>query len=132
MTPADITVLKTLTDSYPSTTVVMTNGGNDAGMWLAGLTDLTPMVPNGFEYGTLSVPLDVALSNACTDPADAEIAIERDAGLTGASIIFMGAQSIPVPLFGWSVTCIAKLPDLRLITSAPWHGSMAAAFAITK
>ncbi len=132
VTPADLTVLKTLSDDYPSTTVVITNGGNDAGMWLAGLTDLTPMVPNGFEYGTLSVPLDVALSNACTDPADAETAIERDAALTGASIIFMGAQSIPVPLFGWSVTCIAKLPDLRLITSAPWHGSMAAAFAITK
>jgi hypothetical protein len=132
VTPADLTVLRTLEASYPSSTVVMTNGGNDAGMWIAGLTDLTPMVPNGFEYGTLSVPLDVALSNACTDPADAETAIERDAAFTSASIIFVGAHSIPAPLFGWNVQCIAKLPDLRLITSAPWQGSMAAAFAITK
>jgi hypothetical protein len=131
VTPADLTVLQTLTDTYPSTTVVMTNSGNDAGMWMAGLTDLTPMVPNGFEYGALTLPLDITVSKACTDPAAAAAAIQHEAGLTGASIIFMGAQSIPSPMYPWSVSCIAKLPNLRLITSAPWHGSMAAAFAIT-
>jgi hypothetical protein len=131
VTPADLTVLQTLTDTYPSTTVVMTNSGNDAGMWMAGLTDLTPMVPNGFEYGALTRRLDITVSKACTDPAAAAAAIQHEAGLTGASIIFMGAQSIPSPMYPWSVSCIAKLPNLRLITSAPWHGSMAAAFAIT-
>lgn len=131
VTPADLTVLQTLTDTYPSTTVVMTNSGNDAGMWMAGLTDLTPMVPNGFEYGALTLPLDITVSKACTDPAAAAAAIQHEAGLTGASIIFMGARSIPSPMYPWSVSCIAKLPNLRLITSAPWQGSMAAAFAIT-
>ena len=131
VTPADLTVLRTLTDTYPSTTVVMTNSGNDAGMWMAGLTDLTPMVPNGFEYGALTLPLDITVSKACTDPAAAAAAIQHEAGLTGASIIFMGAQSIPSPMYPWSLGCIAKLPNLRLITSAPWRGSMAAAFAIT-
>jgi hypothetical protein len=32
----------------------------------------------------------------------------------------------------WNVNCIARLPNLRLVTSAPWQGSMAAAFAIIK
>lgn len=131
VTPADLNVLNTLTDDYPSTTVVMTNSGNDAGMWIAGLTDLTPMVPNGFESGALTLPLDIAVSKACSDPADAAAAIQHEADLTGAGILFMGAHTIPSPMNPWSVTCIAKLPNLRLITSAPWQGSMAAAFAIT-
>jgi hypothetical protein len=132
VTPADLTVLKTLESKYPSTTIVMTNSGNDAGMWMAGLTDLTPMVPNGFEYGTLTVPLDVSVSDACTDPADAEQAIDYEAGLTKASILFVGAHSLPSPIFPWNVSCVAKLSNLRLITSAPWQGSIAAAFAIVK
>jgi hypothetical protein len=132
VTPADVTVLKTLNAKYPSTTIVMTNSGNDAGMWLAGLTDLTPMVPNGFEYGTLSVPLNVSVSDACTDPADAEEAITYEAGLTKASILFVGAHSVASPISPWNVSCVAKLSNLRLITSVPWDGSMAAAFAIVK
>jgi hypothetical protein len=132
VTPADLAVLKTLMANYPSTTIVMTNGGNDAGMWVAGLTDLTPMVPNGFEYGTLTVPLDIAVSNACTDPADAQEAIAYEAGLTDATIVFVGANTIPSPTYAWSVRCVAKLSNLRLITSAPWQGSMAAAFAVIK
>lgn len=131
VTPADLTVLKTLTDRYPSTTVVMTNGNNDAGMWMTGLTDLTPMVPNGFEDGILSLPLDVALANACTDPADAEAAITHEATLTHASIVFVGAHTIASPMFPWNVSCVAQLANLRLITSARWQGSMAAAFAIS-
>jgi hypothetical protein len=130
--PADLTVLQTLTADYPSKTVVMTNGNNDAGMWITGLTDLTPMVPNGFEEGSLSLGLDVALANACTDPGDAVAAIERESALTNASIVFIGAHTIASPMFAWKVSCIAKLPDLRLITSAPWQGSTAAAFAVVK
>jgi hypothetical protein len=75
--------------------------------------------------------LDITVSKACTDPADAAAAIQHEAQVTGASILFMGAQTIPSPMNPWSVNCIAKLPNLRLITSAPWQGSMAAAFAIT-
>jgi hypothetical protein len=130
--PADLTVLKTLTADYPSKTVVMTNGNNDAGMWMTGLTDLTPMVPNGFEEGSLSLGLDVALANACTDPGDAVAAIERESELTNASVIFIGAHTIASPMFAWKVSCVATLPDLRLITSAPWQGSTAAAFAVVK
>ena len=103
VTPADVTVFKTLTDDYPSTTVVMTNSGNDAGMWLAGLTDLTPMVPNGFESGALTLPLDITVSKACTDPAAAAAAIQHEAELTGATILFMGAQTIPSPMNPWRV-----------------------------
>ena len=132
VTPADLTVLNRLVVTYPSNTIVMTDSGNDAGFWLAGLTDLTPMVPNGFDYGILSLPLDVALSHACTDPADAAAAIAHEAELTHAAIVFVGAHILPTPMDPWNVNCIARLPNLRLVTSAPWQGSMAAAFAIIK
>ena len=95
VTPADLTVLHKLEATTPSTTVVMTDSGNDAGFWLAGLTDLTPMVPNGFDYGILSLPLDMALANACTDPATAAAAIAGEAALTNASMVFVGAHLIP-------------------------------------
>ena len=124
VTPADLTVLQTLTDISPSTTVVMTNSGNDAGMWMAGLTDLTPMVPNGFEYGALSLPLDSAVSKACTDPA-AAVAARATRGRASSS----WRPHHPVPMYPWKFSCIAELPNLRLITSAPWEGSTAAAFA---
>jgi hypothetical protein len=110
----------------------MTDSGNDAGFWLAGLTDLTPMVPNGFDYGILSLPLDKALEGACTDPAGAAAAIDQEAALTNAKIVFVGAHLIPTPMYPWNVDCIARLPNLRLITSARWQGSMAAAFAIVR
>jgi hypothetical protein len=99
---------------------------------MTGLTDLTPMVPNDFEYGILSIGLDVALSDACTDPADAEAAITQEAQLTHASLVFLGAHTLPSPQLPWKVDCIAKLSNLRLIASEPWQGSMAAMFAIIK
>ena len=132
VTPADLTVLKKITDTYPPSTVVMTNGGNDAGMWMTALTDLTPLVPNGFEYGLLSLPLDVALSNACTAPVDAEDAIAQFAKVAPVDLVFIGAHSLPTPTDNWSLPCIAKLSNLRLVTSAQSNGSTAAAFAVIK
>ena len=49
-----------------------------------------------------------------------------------AAIVFVGAHILPTPMDPWNVNCIARLPNLRLVTSAPWQGSMAAAFAIIK
>jgi hypothetical protein len=97
-------------------------------MWLTGLTDLTPLVPNGFEFGTLSVPLDVALADACVDPAFAVRAIQQ----VNADVLFVGAQRIPAAKYPWDVTCIARLPNLRLITAVPWDATVAAAFAVIK
>jgi hypothetical protein len=39
---------------------------------------------------------------------------------------------IASPLYGWNVSCIAQLPNLRLIASAPWDGTMSAGFAVIK
>ncbi len=126
VTPADLTVLKTMNATLAPRTIVLTDGGADAGMWMAALTDLTPFVPNSFEYGALSLPLDVALANACTDPATAEAALQP------ADVIFVGSHRIADPEDPWNVDCIARLANVRLITSAPWQGTMAAAFAIIK
>lgn len=125
VTPADLTVLKAMNATLPAGTRVMTDGGDDAGMWMTGLTDLTPEVPNGLEFGTLSLPLYLRLADACFDPADAEAILGQ------LQVIFVGAQRIPGSQYPWRVDCIAKLPGLRLIASAPWHGTMAAAFEVT-
>jgi hypothetical protein len=128
VTPADLTVMRTMSSTLPRGTVVITDGGDDAGMWLTALTDLTPLVPNGFEFGSLSIPLDVALADACIDPAFAVRAIQQ----VKADALFVGAERIPAALYPWDVSCIARLPDLRLITSVPWDGTSAAAFAVIK
>jgi hypothetical protein len=128
--PADLTALATLNATLPKGTVVMTDGGNDAGMWLAALTDLTPLVPNGFDFLTLSIPLDVALADACSDPAFAVAALSRMHHLYGASVVYIGAHSIDAPEYRWDVNCVARLPDLRLITSARSGGDVATAFAV--
>ena len=104
----------------------MTDASDDAGMWMAGLTDLTPVVPNSFEFGSLSIGLDLRLADACFDPADAEAALAQ------LQVIFVGAQRIPNVMYPWNVDCIAKLPGLRMIASAPWHGTMAAAFEVSR
>jgi len=126
VTPADLTVLKAMNGTLPPGTQVMTDAGDDAGVWMAALTDLTPVVPNSFEFGSLSIGLDLRLADACFDPADAEAALAQ------LQVIFVGAQRIPNVMYPWNVGCIAKLPGLRLIASAPWHGTMAAAFEVSR
>ena len=128
VSPADLTVLQELEQRLPRGAIVMSDGGDDAGMWMAALTTLTPLVPNGFDWGTLDTPLDVALSNACEDPGAAEAAL-RD---SKADAVFVGALMITAPRYPWSLTCLASLPDLRLIASAPYRGAIAAGFDVIK
>jgi hypothetical protein len=130
VSPADLTALATLNSASPKGTVVMTDAGDDAGMWLAGLTDLTPLVPNGFDFLSLSIPLDVALADACSDPTFAVTTLSRMHRLYGASVVYVGAHSIDAPEYRWDINCVARLPDLRLITSARSGGDVAAAFAV--
>jgi hypothetical protein len=126
VTPADLNVLASMSKMLPKGTLVLTNGGDDAGMWMAGLTDLNPLVPNGYSFGALDVPFETALANACTDPVTAEAAVAH------ADAVFVGSLRIASPLYPWNVNCIARLPNLRLIASAPWNGMMAAGFAVVK
>ena len=126
VTPADLSVLSSMSRTLPKGSLVLTNGGDDAGMWMAGLTDLNPLVPNGYSFGELDVPLETALENACTDPAAAEAAAAQ------ADAVFVGSLRIAAPLYAWNVNCIASLPNLRLIASAPWGGTKAAGFTVIK
>jgi hypothetical protein len=126
VTPADLSVLSSMSKTLPKGTLVLTNGGDDAGMWMAGLTDLDPLVPNGYSFGALDIPFETALANACTDPATAEAAVAQ------ADAVFVGSLRIAAPLYSWNVNCIARLPNLRLIASAPWGGTMAAGFTVIK
>jgi hypothetical protein len=126
VTPADLTVLARMSATLPRGALILTDGNDDAGMWVAGLTDLTPLVPNGFEGGPLGAPLVMALANACADPGAAEAALSQ------AGAVFVGAHRLPAAQHPWNVDCIARLPGLRLIASAPWQGTEAAAFVVTR
>jgi hypothetical protein len=128
VSPADLTVLQRMQQVLPKGAIVMSDGGDDAGMWIAALTTLTPLVPNGFAWGSLDTPLDVALSKACTDPAGAQAALAQ----SHTDAVFIGALNIATPLYPWNVDCIARLPDLRIIASAPWYGAVATGFAVVK
>jgi hypothetical protein len=128
VSPADLSVLHRMERALPTGAIVMSDGGDDAGMWMSTLTTLTPLVPNGFAWGSLDTPLDVALSHACTDPSGAEAAI----ALAHTDAVFVGALDIAVQLYPWNEQCIAQLPDLRLIASARWYGGVAAGFAVVK
>jgi hypothetical protein len=126
VSPADVTVLSAMSKSLPKGSLVLTNGGNDAGMWMAGLTDLNPLVPDGYSDLALDDPYELALQYACSDPATAEAAVTR------ADAVFIGALSIASPLYRWNVSCLERLPNLRLIASAPYDGTIAAGFVVVK
>lgn len=124
VTPADLTVLNRMSALLPPGTLVLTDSDVDAGKWLAGVTDLTPVVPDQFEGGPLSAPLVAALQNACSDPAAAEQA------LVHVDAVFVGSHRLPGAVDPWNVQCLGRLPDLRLIASEPWDGTEAAAFTV--
>jgi hypothetical protein len=128
VSPADVTVLNRMGDVLPKDAIVMNDGGDDAGEWLAALTDFTPLVPNGFAWKSLDTPLDVDLENACTDPGAAESAIQQ----AHADAVFMGSLDIVPPQYPWKFSCLSRLPDLRLIVSVPGNGTVSAAFAVIK
>jgi hypothetical protein len=128
VSPADVTVLHRMSEVLPKGALVMNDGGDDAGEWLAALTDFTPLTPNGFAWKTLDTPLDVDLENACSDPAAAESAIQQ----AHPAAIFMGSLNIVPPVYPWKFSCLAQLPDLRLIVSVPGNGAVSAAFAVIK
>jgi hypothetical protein len=123
-TPADLNVLTRMSTLLPPGTLVLTDSDIDAGKWMAGVTDLTPLVPDQFEGGPLGTPLVAALYNACSDPATAEQALAH------VDAVFVGSHRLPGGNYPWNVDCIARLPDLRLIASEPWDGTEAAAFAV--
>jgi hypothetical protein len=126
VTPADLTVLNAMSAALPRGAQILTDGNDDAGMWMAAVTDLVPLVPNGFEGGPLGTPLVVALANACTDPAAAAQAVRH------ADAVFVGAHRLPAAQHPWNLDCIARLPGLRLIAAQPGDGTEAAAFAVTR
>jgi hypothetical protein len=122
--PADLTVLNRMSAVLRPGTLVLTDSDVDAGKWIAGVTDLTPLVPGQYENGPLSAPLVTALANACTDPSSAEQALTR----VGA--VFVGAHHLLGATNTWSEACIARLPGLRLIAAEAWQGTESAAFAV--
>ncbi len=126
VSPADLSVLSSMSRALPKGSLVLTNGGDDAGMWMGSLTDLNPLVPDGYSFGALDVPFETALEDACNDPAAAEAAVAR------VDAVFVGSLRIAQPLYPWNVTCIARLPNLRLIAAAPWGGTVSAGFAVIK
>jgi hypothetical protein len=127
-TSADVNVLHQMSAMLAPGTLVLTNSLSDAGVYVTALTDLTPLVPNGSELDAFGLPLVTALSHACSSPAAAEQAVQT----VGA--VFVGSHPILLddPAAPWSVSCIAALPNLRLIASDRYQGQQAAGFVVVR
>jgi hypothetical protein len=119
--PQDVQAIQTMGAVLPRGSIVLNDGVQDGGKWIAALTDDVEAEPK--TYVDL-YPDDWrvrAMAAACTDPERAEQA------LAGVQAVFVGTDLMPAAGSTWTASCIARLPELRLIagsTSGP------AAFAV--
>jgi hypothetical protein len=110
----DVSVIQALAAKLPAGGAVILNDGTfDAGQWITALTHDVEAEPKSY---SASYPDDwrlVAMSQACSDPAGAELALD------GMRAVFVGPRSGgPVDTHPWSAACIAALPDLRLVAGS--------------
>ena len=117
---SDLTVMHAMAAQLPPGTAVMADGIDDAGQWAIALTPDPVFMSKDY---VISHPQDtrlVAIANACVDPAAARQA------LSGAGAVFVGARERGVTRHHWQVSCIAKIPGVRLIAQS----GASAAFAV--
>ncbi len=109
----DVSVIQALAAKLPAGAVILNDGTFDAGQWITALTHDVEAEPKSY---SASYPDDwrlVAMSQACSDPAGAELALD------GMRAVFVGPRSGgPVDTHPWSAACIAALPDLRLVAGS--------------
>jgi hypothetical protein len=109
----DVSVIQALAAKLPEGAVILNDGTFDAGQWITALTHDVEAEPKSY---SASYPDDwrlVAMSNACSDPDTADLALD------GMRAVFVGPRSGgPVDTHPWSAACIAALPDLTLVAGS--------------
>jgi hypothetical protein len=124
VTAADRSVIDRLSGRLPAGSVVLTDGIDDSGQWLAVLSRDIPYYTSNYVKDHPDDPRLVALEDACADPAAAA------AMLQGVDAVFVGSRHIGRPQHPWSAACIASIPGLETLATAGSGDGTAAAFLV--
>jgi hypothetical protein len=123
-TSADVEVLAAMRARLPRGAIVMTDGEDDAGIWVDALT---PQIAFMTKDWVNDHPDDwhlVALQRACDDPNEAHRALaEVDA-------VFVGSRHNVDAQHPWKIDCIRRIPDLRSVAESTTDGRTAALFIV--
>ncbi|MFN2463826.1 MAG: DUF6541 family protein [Candidatus Dormibacteria bacterium] len=121
---ADMRIFDAMRRRLPPGSVVLTDGEDDAGMWIQAVTPQVPFMTKEFVNNHPDDAHLVALQNACRDPAAAAAAL-RD-----VQAVFVGSRPVKHPVHPWSVDCVARVPGLTLVAREYWGHRSAALFLV--
>jgi hypothetical protein len=124
VTAADRSVIDRLSGRLPAGSVVLTDGIDDSGQWLAVLSRDIPYYTSNYVKDHPDDPRLVALEDACAHPGAAA------AMLQGVDAVFVGSRHIGRPQHPWSAACIASIPGLETLATAGSGDGTAAAFLV--
>jgi uncharacterized protein DUF6541 len=124
VTAADRSVIDRLSSRLPAGSVVLTDGIDDSGQWLAVLSRDIPYYTSNYVKDHPDDPRLVALEDACAHPGAAA------AMLQGVDAVFVGSRHISRPQHPWSAACIASIPGLETLATAGSGDGTAAAFLV--
>jgi hypothetical protein len=124
VTAADRSVIDRLSGRLPAGSVVLTDGIDDSGQWLAVLSRDIPYYTSNYIKDHPDDRRLVALEDACAHPAVAATMLE------GVDAVFVGSRHIGRPQHPWSAACIAAIPGLETLATAGSGDGTAAAFLV--
>jgi hypothetical protein len=126
VTTADIKAMDEIGQRLPSGLVVITDGEDDAGIWLSVLTPEVQFFTKPWMAAFPDEPRVVALQHACDDPVAARRA------LAGIDAVFVGAKHWSGATHPWDAQCIAALPGLTVVASVTDMGRTATVFRVSR
>jgi hypothetical protein len=126
VTSADVTVLSRMKDLLPAGSVVLTDGEDDAGIWVDALTPQVAFMTKDWIGEHPDDAHFVALQNACADPGAASRT------LLDVDAVFVGSRHNLNAFHPWEFVCVSRIPGLRLLAQATRDGKTAALFAVDR
>lgn len=130
-TAADVAVIQQMNATLPHGALVLTDGELDAGQWIDALTRDLEWEPIGYDRTHLyegkpfvTSPQAMALSDACSDPAGAQLA------LRGVDAVFIGSRELTDAAHPWSLDCLERLPGLHPLVRVTRDGWTAAVLSV--
>jgi hypothetical protein len=126
VTQADLSVLQAMRQKLRAGAVVLTDGEDDAGIWLNALTPQVAFENKDWVNYFPDDPHLVALQNACDQPQEATRALSQ------VDAVFVGSRRQSIATHPWRLDCISHLPGLVLVASAGSGDGTAAVFAVSR
>lgn len=125
VTAADSTALQRMSATLPAGAVVLTDGTDDAGQWIAALTRQQAFFYKDYLNHHDRDARVLALQQACTSSVDPAL-------FRGIDAVFVGARRQSDATHPWSLQCMRSVPWLEPVVDVRSGGGEAAVFAITR